>query len=215
MLIVQYKNYKWASAQREFNNPRICFWAAKREKLITRKYQRLQYNIIRYILVIAIQLFNACSFQNLLWLRINKLTRIVNKQKSAHAEKATHIKQYWWKTLLSICFVVQTLTIAYKRRIAIYKEKGKKWQCWAGAPFWNHVAQNLAARLLLVLVTMRFERLFQIWNHWPIYTYVYIQWNLVIKRSDITKPSYNKVILLVPSLYISLFFYPDIMRNLI
>ena len=43
-----------------------------------------------------------------------------------------------------------------------------------------------------------------------------IQWNLVIKRSDIiTKPSYNKVILLVPTLYISLFFYPDIMRNLI
>ena len=40
-----------------------------------------------------------------------------------------------------------------------------------------------------------------------------IQWNLVIKRSDITKPSYNKVILLVPSLYISLLFYPDIMRN--
>ena len=34
-----------------------------------------------------------------------------------------------------------------------------------------------------------------------------IQWNLVIKRSDITKPSYNKVILLVPALYIiSLFF---------
>ena len=46
MLIVQYKNDKWASAQREFNNPRICFWAAKREKLITRKYQRLQYAII-------------------------------------------------------------------------------------------------------------------------------------------------------------------------
>ena len=42
-----------------------------------------------------------------------------------------------------------------------------------------------------------------------------IQWNLVIKRSDITKPSYNKVILLVPVLYISLFFYPDITRNVI
>ena len=42
-----------------------------------------------------------------------------------------------------------------------------------------------------------------------------LQWNLVIKRSDITKPSYNKVTLLVPALYISLFFYPDIMRNLI
>ena len=42
-----------------------------------------------------------------------------------------------------------------------------------------------------------------------------IQWNLVIKRSDITKPSYNKVILLVPALSISLFLYPDIMRNLI
>ena len=42
-----------------------------------------------------------------------------------------------------------------------------------------------------------------------------IQRNLVIKRSDITKPSYNKVILLVPALYISLFFYPDITRNLI
>ena len=43
----------------------------------------------------------------------------------------------------------------------------------------------------------------------------HVQWNLVIKRSDITKPSYNKVILLVPALYISLFFYPNIMRNLI
>ena len=42
-----------------------------------------------------------------------------------------------------------------------------------------------------------------------------IQWNLVIERSDITKPTYNKVILLVPALYISLFLYPDIMRNLI
>ena len=42
-----------------------------------------------------------------------------------------------------------------------------------------------------------------------------VQWNLVIKRSDITKPSYNKVILLVLALCISLFFDPDIMRNLI
>ena len=33
MLIVQYKNDKWAPAQREFNNPRICFWAAKRENM--------------------------------------------------------------------------------------------------------------------------------------------------------------------------------------
>ena len=41
----------------------------------------------------------------------------------------------------------------------------------------------------------------------------HIQWNLVIKRSDITKPSYNKVILMVPTLYISVFFYPDIVRN--
>ena len=31
---------------------------------------------------------------------------------------------------------------------------------------------------------------------------IQIQWNVVIKRSDITKPSYNKVILLVPALYI-------------
>ena len=46
-------------------------------------------------------------------------------------------------------------------------------------------------------------------------TYLVVQWNLVIKRSDITKPSYNKVILLVPTLYISLLFYPDIMRKLI
>ena len=30
---------------------------------------------------------------------------------------------------------------------------------------------------------------------------VLIQWNLVIKRSDITIPSCNKVILLVPALY--------------
>ena len=44
-----------------------------------------------------------------------------------------------------------------------------------------------------------------------------IQWNLIIKSSDITKP-YNKVILPVSALYISLFvffFNPDVMRNLI
>ena len=29
---------------------------------------------------------------------------------------------------------------------------------------------------------------------------IQVQWNLVITRSDITKPSYNKVILLVPAL---------------
>ena len=44
---------------------------------------------------------------------------------------------------------------------------------------------------------------------------IHVQWNLVITRSDKTKSSYNEVILLVPALYISLFFYPDIMRNLI
>ena len=36
-----------------------------------------------------------------------------------------------------------------------------------------------------------------------------VQWNLIITRSDITKSSYNEVIL--AALYISLFFYPDIM----
>ena len=51
--------------------------------------------------------------------------------------------------------------------------------------------------------------------HEGVMKFFLIQWNLVIKRSDITRPSYNKVILLVPPLYISLFFYPDIMRNLI
>ena len=39
---VQYKNDKWASAKREFNKPRICFCAAKREKLIPQNEQRLQ-----------------------------------------------------------------------------------------------------------------------------------------------------------------------------
>ena len=33
---VQYKSDKWASAKREFNNPRICFCTTKREKLIPR-----------------------------------------------------------------------------------------------------------------------------------------------------------------------------------
>ena len=35
------------------------------------------------------------------------------------------------------------------------------------------------------------------------------------KEVGYNKPSYNKVSLLVPTLYISWFFYPDIMRNLI
>ena len=47
------------------------------------------------------------------------------------------------------------------------------------------------------------------------FDFMHVQWNLVITRLDITKSSYNEVILLVPALYISLFFYPDIMRNLI
>ena len=34
-----------------------------------------------------------------------------------------------------------------------------------------------------------------------------IQWNVAIKWSDITNPSYKKVILLVPALYISLGFF--------
>ena len=65
------------------------------------------------------------------------------------------------------------------------------------------------------------ERLMEIHLNPPVLSYGFnihinyqIQWNLVITRSDITKSSYNEVILLVPALYISLFFYPDIMRNL-
>ena len=42
-----------------------------------------------------------------------------------------------------------------------------------------------------------------------------IQWNLVLEMSDITKPSYNKVILVVPALYNSFFVYPDITGNMI
>ena len=38
-----------------------------------------------------------------------------------------------------------------------------------------------------------------------------VQQNFVIKRSDITKPSYNRVILLVPAvLYFFMFLYPRI-----
>ena len=38
------------------------------------------------------------------------------------------------------------------------------------------------------------------------YTNIKVQWNIVIKNLDITKPSHNEVILLVPALYICLFF---------
>ena len=41
-----------------------------------------------------------------------------------------------------------------------------------------------------------------------------IQWNLVINFNGVgyvTKPSYNKVILLVPALYIY-YFYPDVTK---
>ena len=73
---------------------------------------------------------------------------------------------------------------------------------------------TLALRYTWILYAQKYKSTYTslqkfIWNH-------EVQWNLVIKRSDITKPSlYNKVILLVPALYISLFFYPDILRNLI
>ena len=38
-----------------------------------------------------------------------------------------------------------------------------------------------------------------------IYKQIQLQWNRVIKRSHVTKPSYNKLMLLVPALYTSLF----------
>ena len=45
------------------------------------------------------------------------------------------------------------------------------------------------------------------------YVYIIVQWNLAIKRPDITKPSYNKATLLAPALHTSLFLYPDTMRK--
>ena len=49
-----------------------------------------------------------------------------------------------------------------------------------------------------------------------IHTHVYY-WNLVIKKSDITKPSYSKVILLVPALnnYIKSFIAKRVISNLV
>ena len=44
-------------------------------------------------------------------------------------------------------------------------------------------------------------------NKCVIYIIASLQWNLIIKRSDITRPSNNKVILLVPALCISLVFF--------
>ena len=41
-----------------------------------------------------------------------------------------------------------------------------------------------------------------------------VQWNLVTKRSDTTKPSHNKVTLLAPAPHVSLFLYSDIIRSL-
>ena len=42
MLIVQYKNDKWASAQREFKQPANIFLSCQTQKINPRKYQRLQ-----------------------------------------------------------------------------------------------------------------------------------------------------------------------------
>ena len=46
-----------------------------------------------------------------------------------------------------------------------------------------------------------------------ILSFILIQWKLVTKRSDITKPSYNTVILLVPAFYITLLFYSDLNKK--
>ena len=70
--------------------------------------------------------------------------------------------------------------------------------------------------LFLLLVTWKSPRVV-LYTHINTFvlTHFRIQWNLIIKRLDITKPSYNKVILLVPSSLYFFVFYPDIMRNLI
>ena len=78
----------------------------------------------------------------------------------------------------------------------------------------NAIGVTVEPRYNEVLIgTMKITLLYQV-SHYIRVKKLEIQWNLIIKRSDITKPSYKKVILLVPILYISLFFYPD-MRNLI
>ena len=41
-----------------------------------------------------------------------------------------------------------------------------------------------------------------------ILSFILIQWKLVTKRSDITKPSYHKVIMVAPDLYIFFFSLP-------
>ena len=68
--------------------------------------------------------------------------------------------------------------------------------------FWTVPVASLFMSIWCTGETRYITRSFGPWNLFVIS----VQWNLVIKRSDITKPCYNKVILLVPALYISLFF---------
>ena len=60
---VQYKNDKWASAQREFNNPRICFCAAKREKIYPAKITA--FTVLLFVFTFGFQI--VYNFLSSLW----------------------------------------------------------------------------------------------------------------------------------------------------
>ena len=79
-----------------------------------------------------------------------------------------------------------TLLLKYSHKVNFYPP-----QCWQRK---GHYC---------VLVLLQDDLLVHTHTHAEMFSWWRVQWNLVIKRSDITKPSYNKVILLVPAFYIS------------
>ena len=73
----------------------------------------------------------------------------------------------------------------------------EQWAFEYGLPFFDTHCTNMTSKINAILLTSSF-------SNFPENSV--IEWNLVIKRSDITKPSYNKVL----TLYISLMFKGEV-----
>ena len=103
-----------------------------------------------------------------------------------------------WLVLVSIDYM--WLQLKLKRGKKVARQYKKKWTAFSGT---IRVAATIEIAIESYGQThLLFHRVFYL-------LYTCRQWNHIIKRLNITKPSYNKVLLLVPALYISscVFFY--------
>ena len=129
-------------------------------------------------------------------------------------QQHTKYVYYHWRTSASICLLRGTLFIniwmnraphAYEKKfIHITRLMILPLMCWLSSVFEDFVKKKMHIFITFIIIAQPVSGYWS-WVWYFLLVWKLVQWNLVIKRPDITKPSSNKVILLVPPLYIFVF----------